>query len=118
MTRGGRNLVILGVASSFIAITTTSISLALYHSSGDIYLDRSRPGFLPDEEEIEEEENKDNQENYTFSETGTIDAKTLDEYLKQLQSEVKSLEAFKRPFNPDSISDESLGIPSDANDAE
>ena len=111
MTRGGRNLVILGAAALCIAVVTTSVSLAVYHSSGDIYLDRSRPGFLPDEEEIEEEENKDNQENYVFSETGTIDAKTLDEYLKQFQSEVESLEAFKRPFDPDSISDSSLGIP-------
>lgn len=114
MTRGGRNLVILGVASSLIAVTTTGISLAVYHSSGDIYLDRSRPGFLPDEQEIEEE-NKDEQTNYVFSETGIIDVKTLDEYLKQLHIEVKSLEEFKRPFDPDSMSNESLGIPADEN---
>ncbi len=113
MTRGGRNLVILGVASLLIAVTTTGVSLAVYHSSGDIYLDRSRPGFLPDEEEIEKEENKDNQENYIFSETGPIDAETLDEYLKQLRVEIKSLEDFKRPFDPDSMSDSSLGIPED-----
>ena len=46
---GGRNLLILGIISVLIAVTTTGVSLAIYHYSGDIYLDRSRPGFLPDE---------------------------------------------------------------------
>ena len=55
MTHGGRNLVILGVAATVIAIITTGVSLLIYHNSGDIYLDRSRPGFLPDEEEAEED---------------------------------------------------------------
>ena len=53
MTKGGKNLVLLGVLAVLIATVTTCISLAIYHNSGDIYLDRSRPGFLPDEEEIE-----------------------------------------------------------------
>ena len=50
MTTGGRNLVLLGVGSILIAFIMTGVSLAVYHNSGDIYLDRSRPGFLPDEE--------------------------------------------------------------------
>ena len=54
MTRGGKNLVLLGASAVLIATVTTCISLAIYHNSGDIYIDRSRPGFLPDKEEIEE----------------------------------------------------------------
>ena len=48
---GGRNLVFLGLGAVLIATLTTSISLYLYHESGDIYLDRSRPGFLPEKVE-------------------------------------------------------------------
>ena len=38
--RGGRNLLLLGLGSVVIALITTSISLAIYHNSGDIYIDR------------------------------------------------------------------------------
>jgi hypothetical protein len=55
---GARNLVLLGLASILIAVMTTSVALAIYHNSGDIYLDRSRPGYLPDEQEIEKDEDK------------------------------------------------------------
>ena len=63
-TNGGRNLVIMGVASIVVSLATTGVSLAIYHNTGDIYLDRSRPGYLPDEQEIEEENEK--QEEYVF----------------------------------------------------
>ena len=43
MTRGSRNLLILGLGSILIAGGTTSVSLAIYRNTGDIYLDRSRP---------------------------------------------------------------------------
>ena len=56
MKKNRRNLIILGLLSVIIATVTTGVSLAVYHNSGDIYLDRSRPGFLPDEDEIEGEE--------------------------------------------------------------
>ena len=63
------NLLILGVACTVIAVITSGISLYLYHSSGDIYLDRSRPGFLPDEQE----QSEDPRSNYKFSDTGILD---------------------------------------------
>ena len=78
MTRGGKNLMILGIASAIIATATTSISLMIYHNSGDIYLDRSRPEFLPDEEETKEEEKPE----YEFNKSGTITKEVLNEYLK------------------------------------
>ena len=60
------NLFLLGVGATLIAMLTTGISILIYHYSGDIYLDRSRPGFLPDKEEIE---SQDEDEEYVFSKT-------------------------------------------------
>ena len=112
MTKGGRNLIILGVASSLIAIATTGVSLAIYHNSGDIYLDRSRPGYLPDEEEIEEEEQeKEAEEEYKFSDTGTLTVEDLEEYLKNFQAESDVVEKFIKPFDESVLSDGTLGIP-------
>ena len=77
MTKGGWNLVILGVVSCLIAVAVTGISLAIYHNSGDIYLDRSRPGYLPDNEEIKQEEADKKEEEYNFGNTGKITAEIL-----------------------------------------
>ena len=104
--RGGRNLMLLGLISIAISIATTAISVAIYHYSGDIYLDRSRPGFLPEESENDTPETK-----FTFSDDGTVDEKVLDEYLKHLEEEQQKLNTTKPPFSPDPLSDESLGIP-------
>ena len=108
MTVGGRNLVILGIASVVIAFLTTGVSLALYHNSGDIYLDRSRPGYLPDEEEIEQDDNV--KDEYVFDRTGTINDAVLEEYAENLQNEIEAIEAYKNPFSADALSDERLGI--------
>jgi hypothetical protein len=110
MSKGGRKLIILGITSALIALATTGISLAIYHNSGDIYLDRSRPGFLPDEEEIEEAE-KEPQNTYTFSDSGAITDDVIDEFLKNLNENIEGLEKFIEPFSPQSLSDNSLGIP-------
>lgn len=109
MTRGRWNLVILGVAATVIAAVTTGVSLVIYHNSGDIYLDRSRPGFLPDEEEIEEE--TEDGEGYDFSKTGPIDLTVLEEYLKEIQVEVEAVDAYEKPFEEKVLSDENFGIP-------
>lgn len=108
MTSGGRNLVILGLASVVIAFLTTGVSLALYHNSGDIYLDRSRPGYLPDEEEIEQGE--DEKDEYVFNKSGVINDAVLEEYAENLQEEIKAVEAYRNPFNAEALSDEKLGI--------
>lgn len=111
MTRGGRNLAILGVGAILLTTLTTSISLAIYHNSGDIYLDRSRPGFLPDEEEIVEE--TDTNTSYSFSENSELNAETLSEYLKELNAINNRLEKSADSYAPTPLSDESLGIPSE-----
>ncbi len=107
MTRGARNLMILGVASAIVALGTTGVSLAIYHNSGDIYLDRSRPGYLPDKAEIEEEEIE---EEYQFEKSGLITEKVIDEYLEKLEEEVKTIDVYARPYDESALSDEKLGI--------
>ena len=92
MTKGGRNLLILGVTAVAISVVATGASLLIYHNSGDIYLDRSRPGFLPDEEEIEEEETK-RENSYEFSSEGEINKSVMKESLEKLDQEIKGIKA-------------------------
>lgn len=106
---GGTNLVLLGVISIALAVVATSVSLIIYHNSGDIYLDRSRPGFLPDEEEAQEE--KTEEEEYSFSRSGKITGEVLDELLKNLDMEIQAVDAHNDQFNGTALSDELLGIP-------
>lgn len=107
MSSGGRNLVILGIISTVVALITTAFSLAIYHNSGDIYLDRSRPGFLPDEEEIE---NDSKEEEYDFGKINTLDAEAIEEYLTNLNQATKSIDEYADAFDAASLSDEKLGI--------
>lgn len=107
-TRGGRNLTILGIGAILIALTTTSIGILVYHNSGDIYLDRSRPGYLPDPEEVEEEQNIN--PTYTYPENGPLDKSELETYLKELKKVNDRLKALADPYSASPLSDESLGI--------
>lgn len=107
MTGGGKKLMILGLVSILIALATTGVSLAIYHNSGDIYLDRSRPGFLPDEEEIEDDEPE---EEYVFEKSGKITKEVVKEYLEKLQLEINEIDEYKEPFNEKALSDDTLGI--------
>lgn len=106
-SRGGKNLILLGIGATAIALITTSVSLLVYHWSGDIYLDRSRPGFLPDEEEIKEEA----EGTYKFSDTGEVNAVVLKEYLEKLDESTERMKDLDEPFSASALSDETLGIP-------
>ncbi|MBR2998709.1 hypothetical protein IKF34_03025 [Candidatus Saccharibacteria bacterium] len=108
LTKGGKNLIILGVAAIIVAAVTTGVSLVIYHNSGDIYLDRSRPGFLPDKEEISND-GKDESE-YVFPKNGALTPQILDEYLERLEIEIKAIDAYEKPFGENVLSDENLGI--------
>ena len=110
MDKGTRNIIILGIVATVITIILTVISMMIYHNSGDIYLDRSRPGYLPDEEEIEENE-KEPEDKYVFSDSGAITDEVIDEFLENLNKNIEGLEKFIEPFAPQSLSDISLGIP-------
>lgn len=106
MSRGGRNLLILGIAAILITSITCGISLYIYHASGDIYLDRSRPGFLPDQTES----NSSVDSSFSLSESGGITAETLELYLQNLELELEKLNSISDPFSNAPLSDESLGI--------
>lgn len=105
---GKRNLIILGGSALIITAVTTGISLWMYRSSGDIYLDRSRPGYLPDEEEASEE--SDVKSSFTFSDTGVINKSDLDAYLKELKTVDNRIKAISDPYSAGPLSDQSLGI--------
>lgn len=108
LSRGSKNLLLLGLASVLIASLTTFVALKLYHDSGDIYLDRSRPGFLPDDAEAEEEREETD---YVFSDSGKLTEPVLDDFLENLKSELNRLNDYtSNPFGPNPLSDESLGI--------
>ena len=108
MNKNTKNLLILGLGSALITFIMTTISLKIYHDSGDIYLDRSRPGFLPEKEEAEEE--KDDTD-YVFSDSGLITEAVLDEYLSNIKTELDRLNDFSSdPFSDKLLSDDSLGI--------
>ncbi|MBR5046070.1 hypothetical protein IKX73_00325 [Candidatus Saccharibacteria bacterium] len=107
MTKGGRNLAILGIVSVIVAFATTSVSLALYHNSGDIYLDRSRPGYLPDEEESSDDTQEEVPE---FEKSGKLTVDVLEEYLKLFEKELNAVDAYENPFSAEALSDAKLGI--------
>lgn len=105
---GARNLTILGVGAILLALASTSLELWIYRETGDIYLDRSRPGFLPDADEVEEENETDS--GYTYSENGALDKGELDEYLKELKKVEDTLKKIQDPYSAGALSDKSLGI--------
>lgn len=107
--KGGRNLVILALLAIVISLVLTIASLAIYHYSGDIYLDRSRPGYLPDDEEVETEE-EDEEGEYSFEKGGPVTKEVLDEYLKKLEVEVKALDEYQNPFDDEALSNEHFGL--------
>lgn len=109
LSKGSKNLLLLGIGATLIAGATTAISIAIYHYSGDIYLDRSRPGFLP--EEGEEKDDSRQNTKYTFPDTGPIDAAALDEYLKEIGPYLDTINQLSDPFSPDPLSDATLAIP-------
>ena len=103
---GGRNLLLLCLAGIVMAFVSTGISLAIYKGTGDIYLDRSRPGFISDDETHDvTSEVKEN-----FSSDGEITKDDLDEYAKEINEIYERLESSKDAFSEKALSGETLGI--------
>lgn len=107
-TPGGRNLAVLGIGAIILAGITTGISLMVYRNSGDIYLDRSRPGYLPDEDEANED--PVTKTNFSYPDYGPLDKVELQRYLEELKAIKTRLDALSDPYAPSPLSDESLGI--------
>lgn len=105
---GRRNLILLGLGAFLIALTTTAIELWVYRSSGDIYLDRSRPGYLPDDDEITDP--SDTSSEFSYPDTGSLDPDELTEYIKELELINAHINELSDPYGPAPLSNESLGI--------
>jgi len=105
---GRYRLVILGVAAILIAFITSSISLYIYTSSGDIYLDRSRPGFISDIDPPTSDGGSS--QTTTFPPDGAITENALNSYLQKLDVVIKDITADPNAFSSDALSDETLNI--------
>ena len=103
---GGRNLLLLCLAGIVMALISTSISLIIYRSSGDIYIDRSRPGYISDDEVYDTADDG----NESFSSDGEITKDVLDEYAKDINDIYQRLDVAKDAFSDKALSAETLGI--------
>ena len=101
--KGGRNLIILGCGAILISLITTGISLWVYRQN-DIYLDRSRPGFISEGETDDEESIE------KFSEDGEIDASVLNQYLSEFDYVKGKIDGYSSAFSGSALSDDSLSI--------
>lgn len=103
---GGRNLLILSGTCVIVAIITTSISLFIYRKTGDVYLDRSRPGYISEDEEKNDNKNAKPE----FNDDGPVNEEQLDLYLKELDNAKKNIDESKDGFSSNALSNNSLGI--------
>lgn len=103
---GGRNLMILGIGATVIALISTTVSLWIYRGTGDIYLDRSRPGYIAKDEKRDDDEEGDED----FSSEGEITQDVLDSYLEEIDSISGRIRARENSFATDQLSDDALGI--------
>ncbi len=103
---GGRNLMILGIGATVIALISTTVSLLIYRGTGDIYLDRSRPGYIAEDEKHDDDEEGDED----FSSEGEITQDVLDGYLEEINSISDRIRARENSFAADQLSDDALGI--------
>ena len=97
---GGRNLILLGLGAAVIAFIST------YRKTGDIYLDRSRPGYIFEDEK----HNPDDDKVEDFPNDGPVTAETLDGYLRELDDANGHIENLSDDFSSEPLSDESLLI--------
>ena len=104
--RGGRNLILLGLGATVIALLSTAASLQIYRATGDIYLDRSRPGYIFEGEKHSAEDDQKE----SFSNEGEITEKAIDEYLKEYDKVIERINGASDDFSQEALTDDSLGI--------
>ena len=103
---GGRNLILLGLISIIIAVTTTAVILFIYRATGDIYLDRSRPGFIAEGEQHNEEDDS----HEVFPNEGPMNQEAFDKNLEELDLLTERIDGSSDSFAGEPLSDDSLGI--------
>jgi len=104
--KGARNLLLLTIIATVIAVATTTIGVYIYVSSGDIYLDRSLPGLLPDASEQEDDGREEQQ--YIFNDYGTVNKDVLDDFLRHFDVVEGEVREFAAPFSDAPLMDENL----------
>lgn len=87
-----------------IGCIMTAISLSLYASSGTLQLDLSRPGYEAARKEIINPDDTS-----TFSASGPVDKKALDQYQKLFDAQRKEMNTLSR-FKDNGLSDPALGL--------
>lgn len=107
-SKGGRNLLLLAFFSVVIAGISIAVSLHIYRVTGDIYLDRSRPGYIAEDEVHNNED--DGKE--IFSKDGEINKQVLEEFLESYDEVFDRIEKSGDSFNETPVSDFTLGIES------
>lgn len=106
-----KNRLVIFVSTSIaIALVLVVISMVLYVSSGAIQLDASRPGVQAVTDQVDQSGSF-----ISFPATGTVDAKTLDQFRKLYDEQVKTVTA-RDAFNATVLSDSALGIDAPAVD--
>jgi hypothetical protein len=101
-------LSLLLIITVIIAITMTSISVAIYNSSGAAQLDLSRPGYLSVSDKVQT-----NDDINTYSASGAVNKETIEEFIKLYDAQVSKamkVDAFNGdPLNPEVLE---FGTPS------
>lgn len=106
MSKGFRNMIVLISGAIVIALATVSISLSIYYNSGDVFLDRSRPGYIPtNPDEYQSEAPKTD---YKMSESGELTPADLKDYLDNINIENLDINSVSDPFSADVLSDFNL----------
>jgi len=107
---GGRRLAILGFVAILIAFITSSVSLIIYTASGDIYLDRSRPGFISSDEAKANQTKPPDSQPAIFPPDGIMTKNAINDYLKKLDTILQDVTTDSSAFHSDALSDAALNI--------
>lgn len=92
-----------------ITLALTVISYSLYLVSGTAQLDLSRPGYKQALSEV----SPTNTDDFTFSATGPLDKKALDEFKGKYDALVAKTKGYSA-FDPGALSDDQLNLNADA----
>ena len=108
-SRGGRNLAVLGTVAVVVALVSSMVSLYIYSATGDIYLDRSRPGFIAEDEEVN---TGAGETTFKFSPNGVVEEEDLSEYLEEFDKVAEDIRNAADAFSQEALGDEALNIES------
>lgn len=97
---------VLVSSSIIVALILVIVSMALYSSSGAAQLDLSRPGYQSVQDKLGRSDTFE-----SFPANGPVNSQTLEQFLRLYDRQIKSVQG-SSPFNPESLSDHSLGIDS------